>query len=118
LRGRVGRGSEQSFCYLIANAGSETTRQRLDIMEKTNDGFVVAEKDLELRGPGEFLGTRQSGLPDLVLADLVNDTTILEQARHAAIELIKADPELKTHPALRNALKNKLTETAELIQSG
>lgn len=118
LRGRVGRGSDQSYCFLVANANSETTRQRLEIMEKTNDGFVVAEKDLELRGPGEFLGTRQSGMPDLFLADLVHDTTILEKARNAAIELIKEDPELKAHPDLKALFKNKLSETNELMQSG
>lgn len=118
LRGRVGRGGEQSYCFLVAKANSETGRQRLEIMEKTNDGFVIAEKDLELRGPGEFLGTRQSGMPDLLLADLVNDTVILEQARKAAIELIKADPELKDHPDLAAHLKSKLTATAEIVHSG
>jgi ATP-dependent DNA helicase RecG len=118
LRGRVGRGSDQSFCFLVAHANSETTRQRLEIMEKTNDGFIVAEKDLELRGPGEFLGTRQSGMPDLFLADLVHDTTILEQSRKAAIELIKTDPELEKHPLLRSMLKSKMAQSAELVQSG
>ncbi|HEY9715047.1 MAG TPA: ATP-dependent DNA helicase RecG, partial [Chroococcales cyanobacterium] len=73
LRGRVGRGGDQSYCLLVADAKSDATRQRLEILTQTNDGFVVAEKDLELRGPGEFLGYRQSGLPDLMLADLVAD---------------------------------------------
>lgn len=119
LRGRVGRGADQSYCFLVAQASSETTRQRLEIMEKTNDGFVVAEKDLEIRGPGEFLGVRQSGMPDLVLADLVHDTVILEQARNAAIELIKQDPELKQYEALRPLVHDKAaSESAELIQSG
>jgi ATP-dependent DNA helicase RecG len=119
LRGRVGRGSDQSYCYLIANAGSETTRQRLEIMEKTNDGFIVAEKDLELRGPGEFLGVRQSGMPDLFLADLVNDVTILEHARAAAINVFKTDPELNNHVALRALLQTKASsESAEFMQSG
>lgn len=119
LRGRVGRGAEQSYCFLIANAGSETTRQRLEIMERTNDGFVVAQKDLELRGPGEFLGTRQSGLPDLLLADLVQDATILEQARKCAIELIKSDPDLTDHQSLKKLLKDQASgEAAQLMQSG
>lgn len=119
LRGRVGRGAEQSYCFLVSNASSEATRQRLEIMEKTNDGFVVAEKDLELRGPGEFLGTRQSGMPDLVLADLVQDATILEQARNAAIELVKGDPELSRYPDLKLLIQEKAKgEAAHLIQSG
>lgn len=119
LRGRVGRGADQSYCFLIANAGSETTRQRLDIMEKTNDGFVIAEKDLEIRGPGEFLGVRQSGLPDLILADLVNDTSTLEHARNAALDIIKDDPTLEKNTQLRALLKNTTnSETAELMQSG
>lgn len=119
LRGRVGRGADQSYCYLVANANSENVRQRLGIMEKTNDGFVVAEKDLEIRGPGEFLGTRQSGLPDLVLADLVNDATILEQARKCAIEVVKSDPDLSKHPLLKVLIKNQASsEAAQLMQSG
>ncbi|HEY9793879.1 MAG TPA: ATP-dependent DNA helicase RecG [Candidatus Obscuribacterales bacterium] len=119
LRGRVGRGGEQSYCFLVANAGSETTRQRLEIMEKTNDGFVVAQKDLELRGPGEFLGTRQSGMPDLVLADLVNDATILEQARKSAIDLIKEDPRLEAHKGLRKFIERADgSELSEIVQSG
>ena len=119
LRGRVGRGSEQSYCFLVAELKSETTRQRLEIMTQTNDGFVVAEKDLELRGPGEFLGTRQSGLPDLFLADLVKDARILEEARKAAIELIKTDPDLSLYPLLREAMKQGLNQLdADLVGSG
>lgn len=94
LRGRVGRNSEQSFCFLVSEQKTQQTRDRLEILTKTNDGFVVAEKDLEIRGPGEFLGFRQSGLPDLILADLVQDTEILELARNTAISIIKDDPEL------------------------
>lgn len=118
LRGRVGRGAEQSYCYLVANANSETARARLEIMEKTNDGFVIAEKDLELRGPGEFLGTRQSGMPDLLLADLIHDATILEQARKSAIEIIKSDPDLSDHKSLKVLIKDQTGESAQLIQSG
>lgn len=119
LRGRVGRGAEQSYCFLVSDMKSEATRQRLEILTKTNDGFVVAEKDLELRGPGEFLGTRQSGLPDLFLTDLINDAEILEQARHAAIELIKADPDLLHHQQLRARVEVVLDSLeADLIGSG
>ena len=119
LRGRVGRGGDQSYCFLVSELKSEGTRQRLEILTRTNDGFVVAEKDLELRGPGEFLGTRQSGLPDLLLANLVTDAEILEQARHAAIDLIKTDPELVHHKQLRSRIELGLDSLeADLLGSG
>lgn len=119
LRGRVGRGNQQSYCFLASESRSLSTRQRLDILTQTNDGFVVAEKDLEIRGPGEFLGYRQSGLPDLILADLVKDTKILEEARRAAIDLVKADPELKSYPLLRALNEENIQEPrADLMRSG
>ncbi len=119
LRGRVGRGADQSYCFLISNSSSEPTRQRLEVMTQTNDGFVIAEKDLQIRGPGEFLGVRQSGLPDLLLADMVNDAKILEEARHAAINLIKTDPELKHHLGLRNQVRRTLSkDQLDLVASG
>ena len=89
LRGRVGRSDLQSYCILSSSTKSQETRARLDIMTQTNDGFVIAEKDLQIRGPGEFLGTRQSGLPDMLIADIVNDAKILEQARSEAISFVK-----------------------------
>jgi ATP-dependent DNA helicase RecG len=119
LRGRVGRGADKSYCYLVAEVHSELTRQRLAIMTETNDGFVVAEKDLELRGPGEFLGVRQSGLPEMALADIVKDAKILELARKTAIEMVKADPELKNYPILKEAMElNSHGEVTDLITSG
>ncbi|MBX9572456.1 MAG: ATP-dependent DNA helicase RecG [Candidatus Obscuribacterales bacterium] len=119
LRGRVGRGGEQSYCYLVADVKSEMTRQRLGIMCQTNDGFVIAEKDLELRGPGEFLGVRQSGMPDLLLADIVKDAKILEEARKIAIEIVKEDPELEKHQQLKRLLSTKNSgEKTDLISSG
>jgi ATP-dependent DNA helicase RecG len=119
LRGRVGRGADQSYCFLVSDARSESTRERLGIMEQTNDGFVIAEKDLELRGPGEFMGYRQSGLPDMVLADLIKDARILEEARNAAIALIREDPDLTKHPALSELLARKTSSLEpEVIRSG
>ncbi len=94
FRGRVGRGVEQSYCMLLAENPSEVGRERLDIIENVQDGFVLAEEDLKLRGPGEFFGTRQSGLPDLRMAKL-SDVKILEMARSEAIALFKVDPGLK-----------------------
>ncbi len=89
LRGRVGRSDLQSYCILSSSAKSQETKARLNIMTQTNDGFVIAEQDLQIRGPGEFLGTRQSGLPDMIIADIVNDSKILELARGEAIEFVK-----------------------------
>ena len=93
FRGRVGRGSEQSYCMLIAANPSEVARQRLDVIEQTQDGFKLAEADLEMRGPGEFFGTRQSGLPDLRMARL-SDMALLEKARREAERVFAADPGL------------------------
>ncbi len=91
FRGRVGRGQEQSYCMLLAHNPSEVSRERLGIIEKVQDGFILAEEDLKLRGPGEFFGTRQSGLPDLKMAKL-SDIALLEMARSEAIRLFEIDP--------------------------
>ncbi|GMV38084.1 MAG: ATP-dependent DNA helicase RecG [Fimbriimonadales bacterium] len=88
LRGRVGRSSEQAYCVLIADATDNTTEERLRIMTQTNDGFRIAEEDLRIRGPGEIYGTKQAGLPDFQVADLVADRAILEEARDEAIRLV------------------------------
>ena len=107
LRGRVGRGSEKSFCILLTSvkAGKEA-RERIKIMCATNDGFKIAEKDLELRGPGDIEGTRQSGALNFKLASIVNDKGILEKARNAAEKLVDEDPELLLAKNLQ--LKNYL----------
>jgi ATP-dependent DNA helicase RecG len=95
LRGRVGRGAKQSYCFLFTHAKTgEITSMRLDVLEKTNDGFKIAEADLEIRGPGEFLGTRQSGGLPFRMAHLVRDREWLLKARDDAAELLKSDPEL------------------------
>ncbi|MBK9294485.1 MAG: ATP-dependent DNA helicase RecG [Oligoflexia bacterium] len=95
LRGRVGRGADKSYCVLMTSyAQSNEAKERLQVMTETSDGFKIAEKDLILRGPGEFLGTRQSGLPGFRMANLVRDIEILIQAREAAFEILKNDPKL------------------------
>ncbi|MEZ0391464.1 MAG: ATP-dependent DNA helicase RecG [Pseudobdellovibrionaceae bacterium] len=107
LRGRVGRGSHKSFCILLmGHAVSEEARARTAMMEQTTDGFKIAEFDLEMRGPGEFLGTRQSGLPGFQMANLVRDVQILQEAREAAFEILQQDPLLKRkeNQALREEL--------------
>jgi ATP-dependent DNA helicase RecG len=109
LRGRVGRGPYKSYCILVLGyALSEEASKRAEIMERTSDGFKIAEADLEMRGPGEFLGTRQSGLPGFRLANLVRDVKILQQARDAAFRLIEMDPDLKK--AEHQPLVKKLEE--------
>lgn len=97
LRGRIGRGVGESRCFLIGDPKTTNAKQRIKAMLDTSNGFKIAEYDLEIRGPGDMLGTRQSGLPDFNLAHLIRDEAILIEARKAAIELIEADPELK-HP--------------------
>jgi ATP-dependent DNA helicase RecG len=94
LRGRVGRGSDKAYCLLISDKLSDVSRERLQVFVSTTDGFVIAEADLRLRGPGEFMGTRQSGLPDLVLTNLAEDGQWLDLAREKAIELLAQDPQL------------------------
>ncbi|HUV89330.1 MAG TPA: ATP-dependent DNA helicase RecG [Anaerolineae bacterium] len=93
FRGRVGRGEHASYCLLVADSASPEAQERLQIVENTSDGFILAQKDLELRGPGEFLGTRQSGLPNLKLAS-VTDLRLVEVARQAARRFFETDPEL------------------------
>ncbi len=97
LRGRVGRGEYQSYCILINESNSRISRERMRIMQKTSDGFKISEKDLELRGPGEFFGTRQHGIPDLKIANLFTDMAILKVAQKKAFEILKEDPNLKSN---------------------
>ena len=96
LRGRVGRGSEQSYCFLISQSESQVSKERNEIMCRTNDGFEIAEADLKLRGPGEIFGTRQHGLPELHISDLVRHGEVLEKAKDAAKEILTDDPNLKS----------------------
>ncbi|MCT0228508.1 ATP-dependent DNA helicase RecG [Synechococcus sp. CS-1331] len=104
LRGRVGRGAAASHCLLINDSSNVLARQRLELLVRSSDGFEIAEMDLRLRGPGQVLGTRQSGLPDLALASLTDDGEVLERARAVAQEITQADPSLEAHPGLAQAL--------------
>ena len=104
LRGRVGRGSEASYCILVTESRSETARERLRALAATNDGFLIAEEDLRLRGPGDFFGARQHGLPRLQIASLAVDMRVLSQAQEAAKALLEEDPDLESarHAPLRD----------------
>ena len=121
LRGRVGRGAHRSLCLLIAScARGDQARERLRVMEETNDGFRIAEKDLELRGPGEFLGTRQSGLPDFRVASLLRDGALLAAARDDAAEWLSSDPGLDSprSAALREVLADRWAGRLEFARVG
>lgn len=120
LRGRVGRGEAQSYCWLIGEPKSEEGERRLRIMASSQDGFVIAEEDLQLRGPGEVLGTRQSGLPELRQADLLKDHALLLQARQEARALEESDPELRDpgHAALKAAVQRLFDQKIELGNVG
>lgn len=120
LRGRVGRSDIPSTCILLAQGTrSEDARRRLRIMEKTNDGFLIAEEDLSLRGPGEFMGTRQSGLPDFRIANLIRDGKILSEAKESAFSLVENDPLLEKpeHKGLREVLVKRWEGRLELAQT-
>lgn len=101
LRGRVGRGRHKSYCVLVSNNKGEENKQRLKVMSSTSDGFAIAEEDLKLRGPGDFFGSRQHGLPSLRVADLSCDLSLLHETQSAAEQLLAADPALKNHPLLK-----------------
>jgi ATP-dependent DNA helicase RecG len=116
LRGRVGRGADKSYCLLLSDDPGHGARQRLKLLEETNDGFALAEADLRLRGPGDYFGTRQSGLPEFRAADF-SDVRLVETARGEAMRLLAADPHLDRpeHAVLRNAVaKAKRTVTGEV----
>ncbi|MBC7327461.1 ATP-dependent DNA helicase RecG [bacterium] len=120
LRGRVGRGEYQSYCILIATPRTEEAKRRLQVMVETNDGFRIAEEDLAIRGPGEFFGTRQHGLPDLKLANIIKDVKILEEAREDGMQIIEIDPHLRLpeHRLLAKKIKERFGDTIEMLDIG
>ncbi|HHP7244091.1 MAG TPA: ATP-dependent DNA helicase RecG, partial [Elainellaceae cyanobacterium] len=105
LRGRVGRGADQAFCLLMSSSKTETARQRLKVLEQSQDGFFISEMDMRFRGPGEVLGRRQSGLPDFALASLVDDQDVLGLARDAAEVILDQDPQLESSSLLKTELE-------------
>jgi len=120
IRGRVGRGSADSYCLLVADAATEEAASRLNAMTRTSDGFEIAEIDLKLRGPGDFFGTRQHGLPEFKLADITQEIELLQAAREDALELVARDPDLSKpeHVALRRRLVKQFGIGLFLAQVG
>lgn len=117
LRGRVGRSEHQSYCILFNESSSQIARERMKIMAETSDGFVISEKDLELRGPGEFFGTRQHGIPELKIANLYKDVEILKKAQQAAAELLENDRTLSgpQNRKLGQAVRNKYAKVMNSV---
>ncbi len=120
LRGRVGRGKHQSACYLVATPKGDDSYQRIQAMIRTNNGFKIAEADLNIRGPGEFFGTRQSGVPNFKIANIIHDATLLETAKQEAELLVKADRELNapTHQLLKRMLQKHWRDNLEIASVG
>ena len=118
LRGRVGRGEHKSTCVLLGDPKTDDGKARLQVMTKTQDGFIIAEQDLALRGPGEFYGTRQSGLPDFRLANIISDVDAIQVAREAAFELVQSDPHLQheDHQKLKHAIRRFWGDKLALVQ--
>ena len=116
LRGRVGRGEYQSYCIFIQGSDEETTSKRLDILNKSNDGFYIAGEDLKLRGPGDLFGIRQSGDMEFRIGDIYNDSAILKSASEAAAEILSLDPDLSLEQ--HRALKHYLLKRQENASDG
>lgn len=115
LRGRIGRGQYKSTCILITDAKNDTAQQRMKVMETTTDGFKIADEDLRLRGPGEFFGSRQHGLPEMKIADMLEDRSTLEETQRAAKEIVARDPELSSPES--TALKNEIQRLFDAVGS-
>ena len=116
LRGRVGRGSYKSYCVLKYQGNSQNIRERMKVMTETNNGFIISEKDLELRGSGEFFGTRQHGLPELKIANLFEDIEMLKSIQSVAIKIMEEDPNLEKEKnlLLRKQIENKFRDRIEI----
>lgn len=116
LRGRVGRGEYQSYCILKYQGRSDNIRERMKVMQETNDGFVISEKDLELRGAGEFFGTRQHGIPEFKVANLFEDMDLLKKVQVLAIKILDKDPNLenKENGLLKKTIDKKFSGKIEI----
>ena len=115
LRGRIGRGSDQSWCVLVSSSGSSTAKQRLNLLVETDDGFRIAMEDLKMRGPGDFLGSRQHGLPNLSVADIADDEKTMYTANSAADGILSKDPDLSSNPLLMESVRRLFNESGQVL---
>ena len=115
LRGRVGRGQHKSYCILLSDNQNPETRERLKVMTRTSDGFRIAEEDLRLRGPGDFFGQRQHGLPAMKIADLSCDMALLQEAQQAAADLLARDPQLTACPLTARRVRDLFDENRDAL---
>ncbi len=115
LRGRIGRGSDQSWCVLVSSSGSGSAKQRLNLLVETDDGFKIAMEDLKMRGPGDFLGSRQHGLPDLSVADIADDEKTMYTANSAADSILSKDPDLSSNPLLLTSVRRLFNESGQVM---
>ena len=118
LRGRVGRGAAQSYCILVTEKMNDAARQRIRTLVDSNDGFYIAEMDLKLRGPGEFFGTKQAGLPALRVANILRDTEILEIARREAVDFVARPPSAEELETASNYIRDHWQRRYGLVTVG
>ena len=117
MRGRIGRGAHDSYCILLSSSKSESARQRLRVLEQSNDGFRIAEEDLKLRGPGELLGQQQSGMPNFRFGDLMKDMDLILRARQAAVEFFCKLAQQSSRQSLSSANTDPAGDTPVLVSS-
>jgi ATP-dependent DNA helicase RecG len=120
LRGRIGRGKKQAYCFLLGAGASENAKARLDIMTRTNDGFKIAQADLAMRGPGQFLGTAQHGFPDFKAGNLIKDVDIIEFSKNFARSIVEKDPTLDDpkYAQLKNMVIENFSHKLNLLNVG
>ena len=116
LRGRVGRGAAKSYCILVERKITQNSKKRLQVMENTSDGFIIADEDLKMRGPGKFFSTEQSGFFNYKLADMINDGELIRKARNCAQKIVDKDPKLKNHILMKERLIKDYSQYFDTIQ--
>ena len=115
MRGRVGRGTAKSYCILVERNVTPNSKKRLEVLEKTSDGFIIADEDLKMRGPGKFFSTEQSGFFNYKLADMINDGALIRKARNCAQRIVDNDSKLENHLIMKQRLLNDYSQYFDTI---